>query len=97
MNWSALRSLSRGSLRRGVEMDAQAVPRVNVASLEVKRFPDLPAGFRPDRVRVGKLLGATRTGMRVYELPPGEAIGPYHYEDPDEEWLLGADGPPSGR
>src|SRR6266511_1236834 len=35
--------------------------------------------------------------MSVYELPRGEAVGPYHYEDPDEEWLLVVDGRPTLR
>ena len=26
--------------------------------------------------------------MSVYDLPPGEAIGPYHFEWTDEEWLI---------
>ena len=26
--------------------------------------------------------------MSVYEIPPGEAIGPYHFEWTDEEWLI---------
>ena len=71
--------------------------RVNVAAVELKQFPDLPDGFRPEIARVGKLLEATRTGMSVYELPPGQAIGPYHYEDPEEEWLLVVDGQPTLR
>ena len=43
------------------------------------------------------LLGATRTGLSVYELPPGRAVGPYHYEDPEEEWLLVVSGTPTLR
>ena len=78
-------------------MSVQAAQRVDVAALDVEHFPDLPAGFRPGIVRVGTLLGAARTGMSVYELPPGEAIGPYHYEDPDEEWLLVIEGRPTLR
>jgi uncharacterized cupin superfamily protein len=72
---------------------------VNVAApqLELRHVASLPDGFRPNISRVGKLLGATRTGMSVYELPPGEAIGPYHYEDPEEEWLLVIDGRPTLR
>jgi uncharacterized cupin superfamily protein len=72
---------------------------VNVAApqLELKDVARVPDGFRPDIARVGKLLGATRTGMSVYELPPGEAIGPYHYEDPEEEWLLVIEGRPTLR
>ena len=26
--------------------------------------------------------------MSVYDLPPGEAIGPFHFEWTDEEWLI---------
>ena len=33
----------------------------------------------------------------MYELPPGEAIGPYHYENPEEEWLLVLSGRPTLR
>jgi uncharacterized cupin superfamily protein len=80
-------------------MTVKVATRVNVASreLELQHFPNLPDGFRPEIARVGKLLGSTRTGMSVYELPPGEAIGPYHYEDPEEEWLLVIEGRPTLR
>ena len=37
--------------------------------------------------RFGPKLGATRIGCSVYELPPGQALCPYHWET-DEEWLL---------
>ena len=30
-------------------------------------------------------------------MPPGQAIGPYHYEDPDEGWLLVVSGTPTLR
>jgi uncharacterized cupin superfamily protein len=30
-------------------------------------------------------------------LPPGQAISPYHFEDPDEEWLLVVSGTPTLR
>jgi uncharacterized cupin superfamily protein len=43
------------------------------------------------------MLGATSTGLSVYELPPGEAISPYHYENPAEEWLLVVAGTPTLR
>jgi len=33
----------------------------------------------------------------VYELPPGQAVSPYHYEDPQEEWLLVVSGTPTLR
>jgi len=78
-------------------MDTTPLRRVNVASEDPQRFPNLPEGFRPEIARVGRLLGAARTGMSIYVLPPGEAIGPYHYEDPDEEWLLVVEGRPTLR
>jgi uncharacterized cupin superfamily protein len=68
--------------------------RVNIASPEFKSSPDNPEGFRPRSARLGGLVGASNTGMTVYELPPGQAICPYHYENPEEEWLLVLDGRP---
>jgi uncharacterized cupin superfamily protein len=47
--------------------------------------------------RVGKTLGATQLGTTVYELPPGQAICPYHYEYAEEEWLLVLQGRPTLR
>ncbi len=69
-------------------MAAKTMRRANIAAPEFKHFPEFPDGFRPGIVRLGRLVGAESTGMSVYELPPGQAIGPYHYENPDEEWLL---------
>ena len=43
-------------------MGPTTAQRVNVASVELRHFPDLPDGFRPEIARVGKLLGAARTG-----------------------------------
>jgi uncharacterized cupin superfamily protein len=56
-----------------------------------------PAGFRPGMLRFGPMLGASQMGASVYELPPGEAICPYHYEYGEEEWLLVLEGRPSVR
>jgi uncharacterized cupin superfamily protein len=48
-----------------------------------------PPGYDRGRaVRVGSKLGASKLGMSVYELPPGQAICPYHFEWTDEEWLI---------
>jgi uncharacterized cupin superfamily protein len=38
--------------------------------------------------RFGPALGAAKSGASLYELPPGEALCPYHYEYGEEEWLL---------
>ena len=35
--------------------------------------------------------------MTIYELPPGQAVCPYHFEYGEEEWLLVLDGRPSLR
>ena len=42
-------------------------------------------------------MGAAETGLSVYELPPGQAICPYHYEYGEDEWLLVLAGRPSVR
>jgi len=45
-------------------------------------------GHRFLRKLLGQAAGATLTGFSVYELPPGEAAWPYHYELYREEWLI---------
>ena len=78
-------------------MSVDRVRQGNLAAIACEPRPHLPDGFRRDSTRLGASLGAARTGLSVYELPPGEAIGPYHYEDPDEEWLLVVSGTPTLR
>jgi uncharacterized cupin superfamily protein len=56
-----------------------------------------PDGFHAGMLRLGPELGARRTGMSVYELPPGQALCPYHYEHAEEEWLLVLEGTASVR
>jgi uncharacterized cupin superfamily protein len=43
------------------------------------------------RIEVAQALGSAETAMYVYDLAPGEASSPYHYEYA-EEWLLVVDG-----
>lgn len=71
--------------------------RVNIASPEFKFDADDPEGFRSGMARFGPDLGAKRTGSSVYELPPGQALSPYHYEYGEEEWVLVLEGRPSVR
>ena len=59
--------------------------------------PTDPEGFRALMDRVGPRLGAERTGASLYELPPGQAVCPYHYEHAEEEWALVIEGRPSVR
>src|ERR1700760_2184755 len=96
-------SLARnGSLRghRRTErspMSSDQVRRVNLASIECEPRPQLPEGFQRSSTRPGAALGAARSGLSVYELPPGQAVSPYHYEEPEEEWLLVVSGNPTLR
>jgi uncharacterized cupin superfamily protein len=53
---------------------------------------DDPEGFRAGLFRFGPLLGARELGASLYELPPGQAVCPYHYEYAEEEWLLVLEG-----
>ncbi len=43
------------------------------------------------------MLGGDDSGISVYELPPGQALCPYHYELGEEEWLLVLAGRPTLR
>jgi uncharacterized cupin superfamily protein len=78
-------------------MDADQLRRANLAGIACDPRPQLPDGFRRNSTRVASAMGAARTGLSVYELPPGQAVGPYHYEDPEEEWLLVVSGTPTLR
>ena len=71
--------------------------RVNIANPEFEYDADDPEGFRSGMARYGPQLGATRTGTSVYELPPGQAVCPYHYEYGEEEWVLVLQGRPTLR
>ena len=54
-------------------------------------------GYRHRVTAIGKRLGAELLGASLYELPPGEATWPYHYEHGPEEWLLVVAGRPTLR
>jgi len=71
--------------------------KVNIQSPDFGYDSDDPEGFRSGLYRFGPDLGAQRTGASVYELPPGQAICPYHYEHGEEEWLLVVEGRPTLR
>jgi uncharacterized cupin superfamily protein len=71
--------------------------RVNIAAPEFAFDPEDPEGFRAGMAKLGKLLGASESGISVYELPPGQAVCPYHYEVGEEEWLLVLSGNPTLR
>lgn len=71
--------------------------RIDISDPDFDHDPQDPPGFRIGALKTGPRLGASRTGASVYELPPGEAVCPYHYELGEEEWLLVLEGRASVR
>lgn len=71
--------------------------RVRLSDPSLADDPADPDGFRARMDRFGHRLGAERTGASLYELPPGQAVCPYHYELAEEEWALVLEGRPSVR
>ncbi len=49
--------------------------------------PRSPDGYKGGEVPFGSAAGGKDLSVRLYELPPGEHLCPYHYEYV-EEWLL---------
>jgi uncharacterized cupin superfamily protein len=58
---------------------------------------DDPVGYQVPYARLGPLIGASSLGMTVYELNEGNSICPYHWESPEEEWLIVLEGTPTLR
>jgi uncharacterized cupin superfamily protein len=71
--------------------------RVNLNEPRFSYDDDDPEGMRAGMFRFGPELGAKDTGASLYELPPGQALCPYHYEYGEEEWLLVVCGTPTVR
>ena len=61
--------------------------KFNVFDAEFSYDDSDPEGYRAGGNRFGPQIGGRRMGATVYELPPGQALCPYHYES-EEEWLL---------
>jgi len=73
------------------------VRKANLHSAEIHYDEGDPEGYNTGYVRLGEVIGATKMGATVYELPPGQSICPYHYEYGPEEWLIVLDGKPTLR
>jgi uncharacterized cupin superfamily protein len=65
--------------------------RINLNTADFEYDDDDPDGYQAGSVRLHTAIGASAMAGRVYELPPGQANCPYHYET-DEEWLIVLDG-----
>ena len=70
---------------------------VNLFALELTSDDDDPEGYHVAYSRVAPLIGGSRLGLSVYELPPDQSICPYHWEAGDEEWLIVISGRPTLR
>jgi uncharacterized cupin superfamily protein len=64
---------------------------VNVYEAELQFDDDDPPGYRAAMARVGQAAGGEELAVKLFEIPPGESLCPYHYEYV-EEWLLVLDG-----
>jgi uncharacterized cupin superfamily protein len=54
-------------------------------------------GFSCLRARLGRQAGSVRTGLSLWEVPPGEAAYPYHWHLVEEELVVVLQGEPSLR
>jgi uncharacterized cupin superfamily protein len=70
---------------------AEPVQNLRAFALEHEP-PDNPPGHSFSGRSLTPLFGAVATGLGVYEVEPGNATWPYHFETTEEEWLIVIDG-----
>ncbi len=69
----------------------RTVARPNIYTDQFEYDESDPAGYRGGMARVGDEAGGQELIVKLFELPAGEALCPYHYEYV-EEWLVILDG-----
>jgi uncharacterized cupin superfamily protein len=67
------------------------VARPNVFASEFEYDHDDPDGYRAGVLRVGQEAGGQELSVKLFEIPAGQSLCPYHYEYV-EEWLIVLDG-----
>lgn len=70
--------------------------RPNVFTSEFEYDGEDPDGYRAGMARVGQQAGGEELAVKLFEIPPGQSLCPYHYEYV-EEWLIVLDGAPTLR
>lgn len=65
--------------------------RPNVFDATFEYDDDDPPGCSASVVEVGQAVGGDELSVRLFEIRPGQALCPYHYEYV-EEWLIVLDG-----
>jgi uncharacterized cupin superfamily protein len=73
------------------------VTKANVFDPELQPGDDDAPGFRSLGAAIGHLAGSRHLGASLYELPPGEALCPYHWHEANEEMAIAISGNPSVR
>lgn len=66
-------------------------PRPNIHDAQLEFDDDDPPGYRAAAARIGAAAGGRELAVKLFEIPAGESLCPYHYEYV-EEWLLVLDG-----
>ncbi len=61
--------------------------RANALTAECEYSDEDPPGYRAGVAKVGAQAGGKALAVKVFEIPSGESLCPYHYEY-EEEWLL---------
>jgi uncharacterized cupin superfamily protein len=64
---------------------------VNILTADMEFDEDDPAGYKAAVSNVGKLAGGDELAVKLFDLPAGESLCPYHYEYV-EEWMLVVEG-----
>ncbi len=67
------------------------MPRPNIFNAEFEYDESDPDGYRSGMARVGRAAGGDELSVKLFEVPPGQSLCPYHYEYV-EEWLLVLEG-----
>jgi uncharacterized cupin superfamily protein len=67
------------------------VKRANVFSADFEYDDSDPDGYRSGVAPVGKAAGGESLTVKLFEIPAGQSVCPYHYEY-EEEWLVVLEG-----
>ena len=84
----------RRAFPAGCDASTHATRQHRLATSSATTTPT-PRASAPGCSRGG--FGAKLTGASVYDIPPGQALCPYHYEYGEEEWLIVLEGTASLR
>jgi uncharacterized cupin superfamily protein len=64
----------------------------NLRDVGLSPYDEGPEAHRFAMNHIAREFGAGVTGLTVYEVEPGQATWPYHFELNEEEWLFVIDG-----